>query len=237
MNEFGGLASTWLTIVMAWAVHRALLHQRASTSFDRQWRTIAAVCWGLPLAIELGLYFGLYRPYQLLGPQPTVPWCHWKHDVIYLSLLLYLNVALAILYCTVTYIRICRGIHQMRTLLSDEPTEPLAPQTPSFAPSPVPPIAASSLWTIDSRLASYLSAFLVSQVPAFVHRTWQVAAGDAPHWLAVAHASTQPAQGFLNALVYIHHMRAPLRARVECCHDLWRVLRCKATRESTALTE
>ena len=49
MNEFGGLASTWLTVVMAWALHRALLHQRDATSFARQWRWIAGVCWGVPL--------------------------------------------------------------------------------------------------------------------------------------------------------------------------------------------
>ena len=58
---------------------------------------------------------------------------------------------------------------------------------------------------LDFRLGSYVAAFLLSQAPALLHRLWQCGLGHPPASIAAAQALTQPAQGLLNALVYIHH--------------------------------
>jgi hypothetical protein len=83
--------------------------------------------------------------------------------------------------------------------------------------------ARSTMRSLDRRLLSYLSVYLVCQIPGLVHRAWQGAtASDAPPWLGVVQTAMQPAQGFLNACVFAHHglaCRGERRERScrECC--------------------
>ena len=207
LNEFGGLTSAWWTVAMAWVLSCALLHRTSASFFSRRlFVKLALACWGVPLAIELTLAFTLYLPRSLLGPEASEPWCHWKHDVVALSVPQYANVVGAMAYCCYAYVRICRGF---RAAARDALL--LAAEQPALAAPLTPPRRS---WSLDLRLASYLAAYLASQLPSVVHRVWQVAsAGEAPRWLAVAQASTQPAQGVFNALVFLHHTRAHAACR------------------------
>jgi hypothetical protein len=214
LNQLGIVVSAWWTILVAWAVRNAL-HDRtdalcceikccaSSTRFAR----VAACTWGVPLACVLLLT--IKKTDRVLGSETSLPWCHWRRGASWsvMTVLLYGNVALALLYCSVTYVRIIRDHRQLRSMACGMQNELLAAAAPA---APAPAETETSVqrgWAIDTRLASYLAAYVLSQFCSLFNRLWQLARGDAPTWLLFAQAATQPAQGLLNALVYLHHSR------------------------------
>ena len=238
LNEFGGLVSTWWTCVMAWVVHEVLLVRRSNTSsLPRRFSCLALGIWGVPLVLELALFATLYVPRDIFGPERKEPWCHWRHDAMAVALPMYLNGVLAMAFVCWTYGRVCchyRTLHG-EALLSEQQTLANRAELASArsaadrAIEEVPLPSPQRLWTLDRRLASYLLAYLVSQGPSIIHRIWQAVSqlprvhgvASPPGWLAVAQASTQPAQGTLNALVFLHHStRAWPPCAVQCMAGL-----------------
>ena len=233
LNEYGGIVSTWWTVIMAHAVSRALLHPHRSV-MPLPFSITAATVWGIPFVVEAVLFFTLYEPRGWLGPQVSLPWCHWKRDDMAMSLLLYLNVGVAIGYVTLAYGHVhlrSRALHA-EALLQEGAAEAAEA------------VAATShrLWTLDLRLASYHLAYVFSQTPSVVHRVWEACAASwptrvssPPYWIAVSQASTQPTQGLLNAVVFIHQARCtPHSLALDCRACLRRAMR--PTERSTILT-
>ena len=222
LNECAGIVSGWLTIGYGWLVRSALVHG-GRTSDGRRWDSAlrSRVCWRvlpavwlLPMLYEVVIFAAVYAPRDLIGPEQSVPWCHWKEEgdgrqrhITPWSAVVYGNVVIALFFVVWAYCDALLRLHSRartrRALLAELRSSATAdeqdPQSQSRA-------AASSSWRLDARLTSYLGAYCIAQVPSLLHRMLQVF-GQSPEWLAQAQCATQPAQGFLNALVFCHHTR------------------------------
>jgi len=227
LNEWGGLTTAWWTIAFAFFVRQALLQGSplarwtAAARSRLYWRLLPLI-WVSTLLYVTMVFAIVYEPMHTLGPQATVPWCHWllsdkDHDEIVFSTLFYINIGAALIFVTCTYtdviirhhLRVAaarRSLNLAAPALAQDPADtrarsidtPLAPQQPMPSPS-------TSKWSLDLRLASYLGAYIVAQLPSILHRMLQLARAS-PEWLADAQMATQPAQGFLNACVFLNHM-------------------------------
>ena len=216
LNEWGGMTSSWWTVAYGWFIREALLHggrQRngppwnAATRSRLHWRLMPFV-WGVPLAYEALAFPFFYIPDGIIGPDATEPWCHWRDldevGVEIVSTLVYSNVVVALLFVLWAYADLI-----VRQHLRSSAHRRLLAATAATAHAdalPAPAAAVASVWCVDARLASYLGAFAVAQTPSVIHRALQIIA-TSPSWLASVQLATQPAQGLLNALVFLHHTR------------------------------
>ena len=229
LNEWGGLTTAWWTIAFAFFVRQALLQGAplarwtAAARSRLYWRLLPLV-WGSTLLYAIAVFAIVYEPRHMLGPQATMPWCHWllidsdqDRSALVFSTLFYINIGAALIFVTCTYTDVIirhhlraaaarRSLNPAAPALAQVPTDvrarsidtPLAPQQPMPSPS-------VSKWSLDVRLASYLGAYVIAQLPSILHRMLQVGSAS-PKWLADAQVATQPAQGFLNACVFLYHM-------------------------------
>ena len=230
LNEYAGVTSALWTATLAWTIRCALVRRRSFEFFwdIRRRRLLPLVVWLMPLAVEAALFASIYYPEQLLGPEPELPWCHWHKGGVDLSLLLYGVVALTMSYCALCYWSVIRhhivvGRQAAALLRDDERLAAYAADAgtadadvgqglPAEGATRWPSAAAAGAGgtaprarSLDLRLGSYVMAFTINQLPSLVHRLWQVWQGSPPRAVAIAQALTQPAQGLLNAAVYLHH--------------------------------
>ena len=137
-----------------------------------------------------------------------------KHDkkLSAVASVLYVNVLLALAYVLWAYTDLAVRLHCRFGMQAAALRQLGTPSQGSEASSSGSAVMTSELVSaratirrLDMRLSLYLLAFLVAQLPSVLHRSIQICVGDVSAWLAVAQAATQPAQGLLNALVYLRY--------------------------------
>ena len=125
MNEFGGLAMMLSTCTLAHVLHAALAQGVRPAVLRARIRWFNLGTWGGIAVFEAGMLFGVYVPRQLFGPEPTMPWCHWRRTGIAYSQIVYGALELGMLYMLLQYVRIHCHVEraaQQAALLSPDGT-------------------------------------------------------------------------------------------------------------------
>ena len=182
-NEFGGIAICAWVSVFAWHLHRGLVSVAA---IGITWIASAAIWSGIALLVTL-IAALVYAPQHAFEPEPSMPWCHWGAKLGVASL-----VQALVTICTMLYTVVIACLVQRHFILARRAL-PVGSRTSDLHAH------------VNSRLSSYLLAFLVCQIPALLHRLFELYTADSPAALIAAHAVTHPLQGALNALVYVKH--------------------------------
>ena len=178
LNEFGGMVSALCTATLAYALHAALAGGLRPPLLRTRIRALLAVAWLLPACLELALTFAVYLPQKIIGPEVTVPWCHWHRDLVALGQGLYVFIEGSLLYTAVQYVRI--HCHMQATVQQAALLEHHAAWQPIWRDhTSAEHRLRSTAWKLDRRMATYLCAYVIAQGPSVVHRAWQVF-GPAP---------------------------------------------------------
>ena len=125
LNDVGALASALFTAALAGTLHSALVIRAAWTvRLARLTLPLAALLWLGVGVFEALLWALLYEPDGALGPDPTMPWCHWTRKRIWVSEFLYGVIIAVSLYLLFCYCRILCHYHSVHRSAAAELLRP-----------------------------------------------------------------------------------------------------------------